>query len=89
MTPFVQNYIKYKLVYSDREADLMVAWGTEEDEKGQDGRFTNTRTEETLGNDGCIHYLDMVVFMSIYMSKTYQIIHFKHVQFTLCQLYHQ
>ena len=41
-----------------------------------------------MGNDGCVHYLDVVMVSQVYTHvKTYQIIYFKHVQFTLCQLY--
>ena len=47
MTPFVQNSIKYKLVYSDRK-QISGCLGTEEDGKGQDGSVTNTKGQRKL-----------------------------------------
>ena len=88
MTPFVQNSIKYKLVYSDRK-QISGCLGNRGGWKRTGWkRYKHKGTEDTLGNDGSVLYLDVVMVSQVYTHvKTYQITHFKHVQFTLCQLY--
>ena len=84
----MKNSIKYKLVYSDRK-QISGCLGNRGGRKrtGWKG-YKHKGREETLGNGGYVHYLDAVMVSQVYTYvKTYQITHFKHVQFTLCQLY--
>ena len=46
--------------------------------------------EETSEDDGKVCYLDCAnSFMGVYKCLTHQIVHFKYVQFIVCQLYHK
>ena len=53
--------------------------------KEQEGEITKG-DEETLGDKGYVHYPDCGDgFMEFTYIKTYQIVHFKYVQFITCQ----
>lgn len=43
--------------------------------------------KETFGGDEYVHYLDVYMYIKVTCDKTHQIIHFKHVQFIVCQLH--
>lgn len=45
------------------------------------------RLEGTFEGDGCVDYFGCGDFTSVYHVNSYQIVHFKYVQFILCQIY--
>lgn len=69
----------------------MVSWGVVGVEgEGRGEGWIIGGKEETFGGDGIGHYLDRSDdFMGYTNVWTYQIVHFKHMQFILCQLKNQ
>lgn len=87
MIPFTENSRKCQLIYSDREqtSGCREQGGTEEGGGGRPGRVAN-RIRECLGVMGVLPLLIMASWMSTSV-KTYQVVHFKYMQFPMCRLY--
>ena len=65
---------------------LLVAWGVGVIRK-RNGKRIIKWCEETFVGNGYVHYLDCGNgFMDVSLCQIYQAIHFKHVQYIVCQL---
>ena len=85
MIPFIQNARNNKVIFSDRK-QIMVLWGPEG--KREKEGITKGHWEGEVAGDGYVHCLDFVDgFMVEYIYKMHKILHFKYVQFIICQLY--
>ena len=82
MIPFIEISRKFTLIYSDsKQISGCSVWG-----EIQGG---NTKEQEETFQDNCIFTLLILGTASQGYTnvKTYQVVHFKQVYFTVCQLY--
>lgn len=60
-----------------------------EDRSRRKGGGISKGHKETFGSNGNIHYLDCLLPLVHMYVKTYQIIHYKYMQFNVCPLHPQ